>query len=61
MTRKRLGFVKPVVTAAGIFALSGVAMAQREGDAKNWMGGISHELVAIGFASARLKPQRLQI
>lgn len=25
---KRLGFVKPVVTVAGIFMLSGVAMAQ---------------------------------
>jgi hypothetical protein len=38
--------VKPMVTAAGILALSGVAMAQREGDAKSWMGGMSHELVA---------------
>jgi outer membrane protein OmpA-like peptidoglycan-associated protein len=35
-----------MVTAAGILALSGVAMAQREGDAKSWMGGMSHELVA---------------
>jgi outer membrane protein OmpA-like peptidoglycan-associated protein len=44
---KRLGFVlMPMVTAAGILALSGVAMAQREGDAKGWMGGMSHELVA---------------
>ena len=43
---KRLGLVKPVVTAASILALSGVAMAQREGDAKSWMGGMSHELVA---------------
>jgi outer membrane protein OmpA-like peptidoglycan-associated protein len=43
---KRLGLVKPMVTAAGILALSGVAMAQREGDAKGWMGGMSHELVA---------------
>ena len=43
---KRLGFVKPVVTAASILALSGVAMAQREGDAKGWMGGMSHEMVA---------------
>jgi len=34
-----------MVTAAGILALSGVAMAQREGDAKGWMGGMSHELV----------------
>lgn len=43
---KRLGFVlTPMVTAAGILALSGVAMAQREGDAKGWMGGMSHELV----------------
>jgi outer membrane protein OmpA-like peptidoglycan-associated protein len=44
---KRLGFVlTPMVTAAGILALSGVAMAQREGDAKSWMGGMSHALVA---------------
>lgn len=42
----RLGLVKPLVTVAGILALSGVAMAQREGDAKGWMGGMSHELVA---------------
>jgi outer membrane protein OmpA-like peptidoglycan-associated protein len=42
----RLALIKPMVTAAGILALSGVAMAQREGDAKNWMGGMSHELVA---------------
>ena len=38
---KRLGLVKPMVTAAGILALSGVAMAQREGDARGWMGGMS--------------------
>jgi outer membrane protein OmpA-like peptidoglycan-associated protein len=38
--------VKPMVTAAGILALSGVAIAQREGDARSWMGGMSHELVA---------------
>ena len=44
---KRLGLVlKPMVTAAGILALSGVAMAQREGDARSWMGGMSHEMVA---------------
>ena len=44
---KRLRFVlAPMVTAAGILALSGVATAQREGDAKGWMGGMSHELVA---------------
>ena len=44
---KRIGLVlSPMVTAAGILALSGVAMAQREGDAKSWMGGMSHELVA---------------
>jgi outer membrane protein OmpA-like peptidoglycan-associated protein len=44
---KRLGVVlSPMVTAAGILALSGVAMAQREGDAKGWMGGMSHEMVA---------------
>jgi len=42
---KRLGLVKPMVTAAGILALSGVAMAQREGDAKGWMGKMSHEMV----------------
>ena len=42
----RLGLVKPMVTAAGILALSGVATAQREGDARSWMGGISHEMVA---------------
>jgi outer membrane protein OmpA-like peptidoglycan-associated protein len=35
-----------MVTAAGLLALSGVAMAQREGDAKTWMGGMSHEMVA---------------
>ena len=35
---KRLALVKPMVTAAGIKALSGVAMAQREGDA-GWTGG----------------------
>ena len=43
---KRLGLVTPMVTAAGILALSGVAMAQREGDARSWMGGMSHEMVA---------------
>ena len=43
---KRFGLVKPMVTAAGILALSGVAMAQREGDARSWMGGMSHEMVA---------------
>jgi len=43
---KRLGLVKPMVTAASILALSGVAMAQREGDARSWMGGMSHEMVA---------------
>ena len=43
---KRLGLVKPMVTAAGILALSGVAMAQREGDARGWMGGMSHAMVA---------------
>jgi outer membrane protein OmpA-like peptidoglycan-associated protein len=43
---KRLGLVKPMVTVAGILALSGVAMAQREGDAKAWMGGMSHQLVS---------------
>jgi outer membrane protein OmpA-like peptidoglycan-associated protein len=43
---KRFGLVKPIVTAAGILALSGVAMAQREGDARGWMGGMSHEMVA---------------
>jgi outer membrane protein OmpA-like peptidoglycan-associated protein len=42
---KRLRLVKPVVTAASILALSGVAMAQREGDARGWMGGMSHEMV----------------
>jgi outer membrane protein OmpA-like peptidoglycan-associated protein len=43
---KRLGLsLTPMVTAAGILALSGVAMAQREGDAKGWMGGMSHEMV----------------
>jgi hypothetical protein len=36
----------PMVAAAGILALSGVAMAQREGDARGWMGGMSHEMVA---------------
>ena len=43
---KRSGLVKPMVAAVGILALSGVAMAQREGDAKGWMGGTSHELIA---------------
>jgi peptidoglycan-associated lipoprotein len=43
---KRLALVTPMFTAAGILALSGVAMAQREGDAKTWMGGMSHEMVA---------------
>src|SRR6266480_4149540 len=44
---RRLRFVLvPMVTAVGILALSGVAMAQREGDAKGWMGGMSHELIA---------------
>ena len=43
---KRLGLVKPVVTVASILALSGVAMAQREGDSRSWMGGMSHQLVA---------------
>ena len=43
---KRLGLVKPIVTAASILALSGVAMAQRDGDARGWMGGMSHEMVA---------------
>ena len=43
---KKLALVTPMVTAAGLLALSGVAMAQREGDAKTWMGGMSHEMVA---------------
>ncbi len=43
---KRLGILKPMVTAVGILALSGVAVAQREGDAKGWKGGMSHEMVA---------------
>jgi len=43
---KRLALVRPLVTAAGILALSGVAMAQREGDARSWLGGMSHEMVA---------------
>ncbi|MDZ4345223.1 MAG: OmpA family protein [Candidatus Binatia bacterium] len=43
---KRLGLVKPMVTAVSILALSGVATAQREGDARSWMGGMSHEMVA---------------
>jgi hypothetical protein len=43
---KRLALVRPLVTAAGILALSGVAMAQREGDARSWLGGMSHETVA---------------
>jgi outer membrane protein OmpA-like peptidoglycan-associated protein len=38
--------VRPLLAAAGVLALTGVATAQREGDAKNWMGGMSHELVA---------------
>jgi outer membrane protein OmpA-like peptidoglycan-associated protein len=42
---KRSGLVKPMVTVAGVLALSGVAMAQREGDARSWMGGMSHEMV----------------
>ena len=42
---KRLGSVlSPMVTVAGILALSGVAMAQREGDSKGWMGAMSHEM-----------------
>ena len=43
---KRLVLVRPLVTAAGILALSGVAIAQREGDARSWLGGMSHEMVA---------------
>ena len=44
---KRSRFVlAPMVTAAGILALSGVAMAQRNGDAIGWMGGMNHEMVA---------------
>jgi hypothetical protein len=44
---KRLGFVlTPMVTAADILALAGVAMAQRDGDAMGRIGGMSHELVA---------------
>jgi len=43
---KKLRLVKPMVTAASILALSGTAMAQREGDARGWMGGMSHEMVA---------------
>jgi outer membrane protein OmpA-like peptidoglycan-associated protein len=43
---KRLGLLTPMVTAASILALSGVAIAQREGDARGWMGGMSHEMVA---------------
>jgi len=35
-----------MVTAASILALSGVAIAQRDGDARGWMGGMSHEMVA---------------
>jgi len=44
--KRLVSVLSPMVTAAGILALSGVAMAQREGDAKNWMGGMSHEMVA---------------
>ena len=44
---KRSSFIlAPMVTAAGILALSGVAMAQRNGDAIGWMGGMNHEMVA---------------
>jgi len=43
---RRLGLVKPMVTAASILALSGVATAQSLGDARSWMGGMSHEMVA---------------
>lgn len=39
-------FATPLLAAAGVLALSGVATAQREGDARSWMGGMSHELVA---------------
>jgi len=39
-------FVRPLLAAAGVLALTGVATAQREGDARSWMGGMSHELVA---------------
>lgn len=42
----KMNLVRPVVTVVSILALTGVAMAQREGDAKGWMGGMSHEMVA---------------
>ncbi len=44
--KRLIAVLSPVVTAAGILALSDVAVAQRLGDAKTWMGGMSHELVA---------------
>ena len=36
----------PMVTAAGILALSGVAMAQTPSDSHGWMGGRAHEIVS---------------
>jgi hypothetical protein len=56
----RLGLVKPIVTVAGILALSGVAMAQRLGDARSWMGGMSHELV-VSANCPRLKVTKEKI
>lgn len=43
---KRLGLVKPIVTAAGILALSGVAMAQRVGDSRGPWSARAHEMMS---------------
>ena len=45
MKKLRLA-LSPMVAAAGILALSGVAVAQMGGDARGWMGGMSNEMVA---------------
>jgi len=46
MKRKRLGFVKPVVTAVGILALSGVGLAQTPSDSHRAASARAHEILS---------------
>jgi peptidoglycan-associated lipoprotein len=46
MKRKRLGFVKPVVTAAGVLALSSVGFAQMPNDSHGAASARAHEIIS---------------
>ena len=43
---KRLGLVKPIVTAAGILALSGVGLAQTPSDSHRAASARAHEIMS---------------